>query len=47
MGSEILKENERGLNFVFAYEESYGYVLDASTRDKDGIQAATMLAEAA
>ncbi|ASP28531.1 phosphoglucomutase/phosphomannomutase [Spiroplasma corruscae] len=47
MGSEILKEPERGLNFVFAYEESYGYVIDSSTRDKDGIQAATMLTEAA
>jgi phosphoglucomutase len=47
MGSEILKEKDRGLNFVFAYEESYGYVLDSSTRDKDGIQAATMLTEAA
>ncbi|WP_338972870.1 ribonuclease HII [Spiroplasma endosymbiont of Panorpa germanica] len=46
MGSEILKEPERGLNFVFAYEESFGYVLDASTRDKDGIQAAIMLSEA-
>ncbi|AHI52682.1 phospho-sugar mutase [Spiroplasma culicicola] len=47
MGSEILKEPERDLNFVFAYEESYGYVLDSSTRDKDGIQATTMLVEAA
>lgn len=47
MGSEILKEPKRGLNFVFAYEESYGYVLDDSTRDKDGIQATTMLVEAA
>ncbi|QEH61646.1 phosphoglucomutase [Spiroplasma chinense] len=47
MGSEILKEPQRGLNFVFAYEESYGYVLDSSTRDKDGIQATTMLVEAA
>ncbi|AKU80069.1 ribonuclease HII [Spiroplasma turonicum] len=47
MGSEILKEKERDLNFVFAYEESYGYVIDSSTRDKDGIQAAMMLTEAA
>ncbi|AOG60236.1 phosphoglucomutase/phosphomannomutase [Spiroplasma helicoides] len=47
MGSEILKEPARNLNFVFAYEESYGYVIDSSTRDKDGIQAATMLVEAA
>lgn len=47
MGDEIAKEKERNLNFVFAYEESFGYVLDSSTRDKDGIQASIMLAEAA
>ncbi|WP_339022449.1 phospho-sugar mutase [Spiroplasma endosymbiont of Crioceris asparagi] len=47
MGSEILKEKDRGLNFVFAYEESYGYVLNESTLDKDGIQAAIMLSEMA
>ncbi|WP_338984095.1 phospho-sugar mutase [Spiroplasma endosymbiont of Othius punctulatus] len=47
MGSEILKEKDNGLNFVFAYEESYGYVLDSSTLDKDGIQAAIMLSEMA
>nr|WP_245859161.1 phospho-sugar mutase [Entomoplasma ellychniae] len=46
MGREIAKENENGLNFVFAYEESYGYVIDDSTRDKDGIQASIMIAEA-
>jgi phosphomannomutase len=47
MGDQINKEKERGLNFVFAYEESIGYVIDNSTRDKDGIQAAIMMAEAA
>jgi len=47
MGSEILKEPERNLNFVFAYEESFGYILDSSTKDKDGIQAAVGLVEAA
>ncbi|PPE05463.1 phospho-sugar mutase [Williamsoniiplasma lucivorax] len=46
MGDEIAKEASRGLNFVFAYEESFGYVLDASTRDKDGIQASVVIAEA-
>ncbi|WP_338970584.1 phospho-sugar mutase [Spiroplasma endosymbiont of Labia minor] len=45
MGAEIAKEKERNLNFVFAYEESIGYVLDDSTRDKDGIQAAIVAAE--
>lgn len=47
MGGEIAKEKERNLNFVFAYEESFGYVLDASTRDKDGIQASVVISEAA
>lgn len=47
MGHEMNQEPERGLNFVFAYEESIGYVLDDSTRDKDGIQAAVMIAELA
>ncbi|WP_027063559.1 phospho-sugar mutase [Mesoplasma seiffertii] len=46
MGNEMAKEVDNGLNFVFAYEESYGYVLDPSTRDKDGIQASIMIAEA-
>ncbi|WP_434328564.1 phospho-sugar mutase [Mycoplasma capricolum subsp. capricolum] len=46
MGQEILKEVDNGLNFVFAYEESYGYVIDDSTRDKDGIQASIIAAEA-
>ncbi|AUF83856.1 phospho-sugar mutase [Mesoplasma syrphidae] len=46
MGNEMAKESVNGLNFVFAYEESYGYVLDPSTRDKDGIQASIMIAEA-
>ncbi|ASZ08880.1 phospho-sugar mutase [Mesoplasma chauliocola] len=47
MGREIAKEVENGLNFVFAYEESYGYVIDDSARDKDGIQASILIAEAA
>ncbi|ATZ16503.1 phosphoglucomutase [Entomoplasma freundtii] len=47
MGGEIAKEPERNLNFVFAYEESFGYVIDDSTRDKDGIQAAIMVSELA
>ncbi|WP_415385106.1 phospho-sugar mutase [Mycoplasma feriruminatoris] len=46
MGQEMLKEPLNGLNFVFAYEESYGYVIDDSTRDKDGIQASITAAEA-
>ncbi|PPE04917.1 phosphoglucomutase/phosphomannomutase [Entomoplasma ellychniae] len=47
MGREIAKEPINGLHFVFAYEESYGYVIDDSTLDKDGIQASIMIAEMA
>jgi len=47
IGAEMLKEKERDLNFVFGFEEAYGYVIKDITRDKDGIQAAIVLAEAA
>lgn len=46
IGAEILKEKERRVNFVFGFEEAYGYVIKDITRDKDGIQAAMVLAEA-
>lgn len=46
MANEIAKESERNLNFAFAFEESYGYVISDFIRDKDGIQAAMILAEA-
>lgn len=46
IGAEILKEKVRGVNFVFGFEEAYGYVIKDITRDKDGIQAAMVLAEA-
>lgn len=46
IGAEILKEKERNINFVFGFEEAYGYVIKDITRDKDGIQAAMVLAEA-
>lgn len=36
-----------GETFVFGYEESYGYLLSASVRDKDGIQAALIACEIA
>lgn len=32
-------------NYVFGYEESYGYNLETEVRDKDGISAAAMCAE--
>lgn len=34
-------------NYVFGYEESYGYLLAPFVRDKDALQACLMLAEAA
>ncbi|MDT8337021.1 MAG: phospho-sugar mutase [Candidatus Izemoplasmatales bacterium] len=33
--------------FVFGYEESYGYVIDDGVRDKDSLQAILMISEAA
>ena len=33
--------------FLFGYEESYGYMIKDFTRDKDGVQAAIIVAEAA
>lgn len=45
IGAEILKEKTKGINFVFGFEEAYGYVIKDITRDKDGIQVAMVLAE--
>ncbi len=36
---------EEGLDFVYATEESYGYLVETEVRDKDGISAAAMTAE--
>lgn len=47
IGTEMLKEKTRNINFVFGFEEAYGYVIKDITRDKDGIQAAMVAAEAA
>ncbi len=51
-GFKYIAENIRhfettGENFLFGYEESYGYLIDAFTRDKDAVQAAAMAAEMA
>jgi phosphoglucomutase len=37
---------KEGLDFVFGTEESYGYLVENEVRDKDGISAAAMTAEA-
>lgn len=48
IGEKIQKAKLAGSsNFVFGYEESYGYLLKDFVRDKDAIQACLMLAEAA
>ncbi|MBQ9444595.1 MAG: phospho-sugar mutase [Lachnospiraceae bacterium] len=38
---------ENGLQYLFGYEESVGYALSKNIRDKDGISAGMMVAEAA
>jgi len=43
--ARYLENDER--EFVFGYEESYGYVIDDGVRDKDSLQAMLMVSEAA
>jgi phosphoglucomutase len=43
--ARFLEETDK--EFVFGYEESYGYVIDDSVRDKDSLQALFMISEAA
>lgn len=47
IGDKIAKyEQNHQKNFVFGYEESYGYLFEPFVRDKDAIQACLILAEA-
>ena len=47
IGEKIENHNIKGdKNFVFGYEESYGYLIKDFVRDKDAVQACLMLAEA-
>ncbi len=39
--------DQQDYNFIFGYEESYGYIIKDFVRDKDGLQACLILAEAA
>lgn len=40
-----IREYEGKKTFLFGYEESYGYMIKDFTRDKDGVQAAILIAE--
>ena len=47
IGTKIAEYNEsKSANAVFAYEESFGYMIKDSVRDKDGVQASLLCAEA-
>lgn len=48
IGEQITQsEKEQDKKFLFGYEESFGYLIAPFVRDKDAIQAATLLAETA
>ncbi|GAB3789197.1 phospho-sugar mutase [Virgibacillus kimchii] len=47
IADKIRQFEATGERFLFGYEESYGYLIDAFTRDKDAVQAAVMAAEMA
>lgn len=48
IGEQIeLSEQKQDRKFLFGYEESFGYLIAPFVRDKDAIQAATLLAEVA
>lgn len=48
IGDKIYEHEQKGdLEFVFGYEESYGYLIGDFVRDKDAVQSSLMIAEAA
>ncbi len=48
IGEKIKEFEEKGdYNFIFGFEESYGYLTGTYARDKDGVSASLTLAEAA
>ncbi|XP_054722238.1 phosphopentomutase-like [Uloborus diversus] len=47
MANKAAQAEERGLHFVFAFEEAIGYMCSTSVMDKDGIRAALLVFELA
>ncbi|MFD2209884.1 phospho-sugar mutase [Virgibacillus halophilus] len=47
IGEKIHEFAETGENFLFGFEESYGYLISSIARDKDAVQAAVLSAEMA
>ena len=46
--ASVIKDREaKGQHFVFAFEESYGYLAGGFVRDKDGVSASLLICEAA
>ena len=47
IGEKIREYDETGENFLFGFEESYGYLVSGFARDKDAVQAVVMACEMA
>ncbi|EAF0570938.1 phospho-sugar mutase [Listeria monocytogenes] len=47
IGEKIAEMEDKEKNFLFGYEESYGYLIAPFVRDKDAVQAALLTAEMA
>lgn len=47
IGEKIREFDETGENFLFGFEESYGYLVSGFARDKDAVQAVVMACEMA
>lgn len=47
ISEKIRAYDKTGERFIFGFEESYGYLIESFSRDKDGVQSAIMVAEMA
>lgn len=45
IGEQILINENNDKNYIFGYEESYGYLIKTIARDKDAIQASVLICE--